>query len=169
LWPLEQQRRQQQQEKKKKEVEIEKKEQQHHQQKKETKTNNHNNKTIKIIKISTTTTSTEIAKRNTRSSSTTNINNTNPLSNFQRYTKGLSKNKSLRILDDVKVHNVWGNIFRRKHQMHPYFSESAFGSQVDSKIEYRNLWEDPEMMKKYNLSATKDSDDNQYTTTTTTT
>ena len=27
--------------------------------------------------------------------------------------------------------------------MHEYFSESAFGSQSDSKIEFRNLWKDP--------------------------
>lgn len=33
--------------------------------------------------------------------------------------------------------------------MHEYFSEAAFGSQTDTKIEFRNLWEDPEYMKKY--------------------
>ena len=40
--------------------------------------------------------------------------------------------------------------------MHEYFIESAFGSQSDSKIEYRNVWEVFEYIKKYNLSATKD-------------
>ena len=40
--------------------------------------------------------------------------------------------------------------------MHSYFSESAFNSDADRKLEYRNLWEDPEYIKKYNLSATKD-------------
>ena len=102
--------------------------------------NNNNHKTIKSIKITTTTTSTEIAKRNSKFTTNTTNNNINPLSNYQRYTKGLSKNKSLQILDSVKVHNFWGNIFRRKSQMHSYFSESAFGPQSDSKIEYRNLW-----------------------------
>ena len=87
---------------------------------------------------------------------TRNKNNNNPLTNLERYTKGMSKNKSLKILDNVKVHNYWMNIFRRKLQMHEYYSESAFGSQSDSKIEYRNLWEDPDYIKKYNLSATKD-------------
>jgi hypothetical protein len=37
--------------------------------------------------------------------------------------------------------------------MHEYFSEAAFGSQSDSKIEFRNLWKDPEYQKKHNLSS----------------
>jgi hypothetical protein len=61
-----------------------------------------------------------------------------------------------KILDNVKIHNYWMTIFRRKLQMHEYFIESAFGSQSDSKIEYRNVWEVFEYIKKYNLSATKD-------------
>lgn len=94
------------------------------------------------------------------SSTTKNNNSNNPLSNFPRYTKGLTKNKSLKILDNVKIHNYWGNIYRRKAQMHSYFSESAFGSQADTKIEYRNLWEDPEYLKKYSLTTkTIDNDD----------
>lgn len=43
--------------------------------------------------------------------------------------------------------------FRRKLHMHEYFSESAFGSQRDSKSEFRNLWKDPEYQKKHNLSS----------------
>ena len=43
--------------------------------------------------------------------------------------------------------------------MHEYFSEAAFGSQSDYKIEYRNPWEEPEYIKKYNLSSTKDNED----------
>jgi len=53
------------------------------------------------------------------------------------------------------------NIFRRKRQMHEYFSEAAFGSQSDSKIEYRNLWEDPEYINKYNLSTKNTSGENE--------
>jgi len=33
--------------------------------------------------------------------------------------------------------------------MHEYFSEAAFGSQTNTKIDFRNLWEDPEYIKKH--------------------
>ena len=118
--------------------------------------NNDNNN-----KSSTTITKTKKPRRKTKSSTTTTTLSNNPLTNLERYTKGISKNKSLKILDNVKIHNYWNNIFRRKLQMHEYFSESAFGSQSDTKIEYRNLSEDPEYIKKYNLSATKYNEDDE--------
>lgn len=68
---------------------------------------------------------------------------------IEKMTKGYKKNKNLKILKDVKIHNFWDNIFRRKAIMAPYFSETAFGSDADKLIENRNIWEDPHFIKKY--------------------
>lgn len=69
------------------------------------------------------------------------------------YEKGMTikgkKNSKVRIVKNRKRHNYWGNIFRRKRIMSEYFSDSAFGSQSDTKIEFVNLWEDPEKLIKY--------------------
>ena len=86
-----------------------------------------------------------------------------PFANLPTYTikKTGSRNgrpPAIQIVKDVKIHNFWGNIFRRKFEMHEYFSEAAFGSQTDTKIEYRNLWEDHEYMKKYFPKDYLDSD-----------
>jgi hypothetical protein len=62
---------------------------------------------------------------------------------------GAKKNQHVKVLDNVKIHNYWSNIFRRKAVMHKYFSEAAFGSQTDTKLEYRELWKDQEYRKKY--------------------
>lgn len=62
---------------------------------------------------------------------------------------GGKKNQHIKLFDNVKIHNYWGNIFRRKAIMGPYFSETAFGSDIEKKIEYRELWKDPEYKKKY--------------------
>lgn len=64
-------------------------------------------------------------------------------------TKGDKKNKNLKTIDGVIIHNYWDNIFRRKFKMHDYFSESAFGSEADKLVEHRNIWEDPDYIKKY--------------------
>ena len=66
-----------------------------------------------------------------------------------KYTLGHKKNQHIQILDGVKIHNYWNNIFKRKATLAPYFSEAAFGSDSDKKIEYRELWKDPEYRKKY--------------------
>ena len=38
-----------------------------------------------------------------------------------RYTVGHKKNQHIKIVDNVKVHNYWNNIFRRKADMNLYF------------------------------------------------
>ena len=68
---------------------------------------------------------------------------------FRATGRGAKKNQNIKLLDNVKVHNYWSNIFRRKSDMHKYFSEAAFGSQSDTKMEFRNLWEITEYRKKY--------------------
>ena len=79
-------------------------------------------------------------------------NKPNVQSNFT-YEKGMTikgkKNSKVKIVANRKRHNYWGNIFRRKRIMSEYFSDSAFGSQSDTKIEYVNLWEDKEKIQKY--------------------
>ena len=50
---------------------------------------------------------------------------------------GAKKNQNVKLLDNVKIHNFWSNIFRRKTIISSYFSEAAFGSEADKKIEYR--------------------------------
>lgn len=72
-------------------------------------------------------------------------------------TKGDKKNKNIKIYKECKIHNYWSNIFQRKFEMHEYFSEAAFGSQTDTKIEFRNLWEDPEYIKKYSILESEDN------------
>ena len=59
------------------------------------------------------------------------------------------KNSKVKIISNKRKHHYWGNIFRRKRIMSEYFSDSAFGSQSDTKIELYNPWEDPEKMQKY--------------------
>ncbi len=44
--------------------------------------------------------------------------------------------------------------------MHDYFSETAFGSDSDKKMELRNIWEDKEFIKKYQLLEQQDNNDN---------
>jgi hypothetical protein len=90
----------------------------------------------------------------TTTTTTTTITVPKPFSNLPTYTikKTGSRNgrpSAIQIVKDVKIHNFWGNIFRRKFEMHEYFSEAAFGSDSDKKIEYRELWKDPEYRKKY--------------------
>lgn len=69
------------------------------------------------------------------------------------YQKGMTikgkKNSKVKIVANKKRHNYWGNIFRRKRIMSEYFSDSAFGSQSDTKIELYNPWEDKEKMLKF--------------------
>ena len=55
----------------------------------------------------------------------------------------------IKIIKNKKRHNYWGNIFRRKRQMHAYFSDAAFGSQIDTKIELYNPWEDEKVMQRF--------------------
>lgn len=73
-----------------------------------------------------------------------------PVLTFQ---KGMTikgkKNSKVKIVANKKRHNYWGNIFRRKRIMSEYFSDSAFGSQSDTKIELYNPWEDKEKMLKF--------------------
>lgn len=59
------------------------------------------------------------------------------------------KNSKVKIVTNKRRHNYWGNIFRRKRIMSEYFSDSAFGSQSDTKIELYNPWEDDKLMQKY--------------------
>ena len=59
------------------------------------------------------------------------------------------KNSKVKIVSNKRRHHYWGNIFRRKRIMSEYFSDSAFGSQSDTKIELYNPWDDPEKMQKY--------------------
>lgn len=72
--------------------------------------------------------------------------------------RGGKKNQNIKLLDNVKIQNFWGNIFQRKAEMHRHFSEAAFGSDSDKKIEYRELWKDPEYRKKYLPQDYLDSD-----------
>ena len=46
------------------------------------------------------------------------------------------KNSKIKIVSNRYRHNYWGNIFQRKRVMSEYFSDSAFGSQSDTKIEF---------------------------------
>ena len=79
------------------------------------------------------------------------------ITNFQQLERtsyrsagmGHKKNQHVKVVDTIKIHNYWGNIFRRKAEMHMYFSEAAFGSQLDTKLELRDLWKDPVYRKKY--------------------
>lgn len=69
------------------------------------------------------------------------------------FEKGMTikgkKNSKVKIIANRKNHNYWGNIFRRKRIMSEYFSDSAFGSQSDTKIELHNTWEDEKAIMKY--------------------
>ena len=47
------------------------------------------------------------------------------------------KNSKLKIITNKKKHEVWGNIYRRKRNMSEFFSDSAFGSQSDTLIEWK--------------------------------
>ena len=69
-----------------------------------------------------------------------------------RYTIGHKKNQHVKILDNVKIHTYWSNIFRGKADMHLYFSEAVFRSESDTKIEYRELWKNSEYRKKSKIS-----------------
>ncbi|HEX5186569.1 MAG TPA: hypothetical protein VFV86_06730 [Nitrososphaeraceae archaeon] len=64
-------------------------------------------------------------------------------------TKGNLRNKNIKLIEGLRIHNYWDNISHRKFKMHQHFSESAFGSDHDKLTEYRNIWEDPEYQKKY--------------------
>ena len=59
------------------------------------------------------------------------------------------KNSKVKIITNKKTHNYWGNIFRRKRIMSEYFSDSAFGSQSDTKIELPFAHLNPELAAKY--------------------
>lgn len=72
-----------------------------------------------------------------------------PLQFSNKMTIKGKKNSKVKIVTNKKRHNYWGNIFRRKRIMSEYFSDSAFGSQSDTKIEFFNPWEDPELLKKF--------------------
>lgn len=69
------------------------------------------------------------------------------------FEKGMTikgkKNSKVKIIANRKNHNYWGNIFRRKRIMSEYFSDSAFGSQSDTKIFLHNTWEDEKAIMKY--------------------
>lgn len=75
-----------------------------------------------------------------------------PLPQKLQFSKDMTikgkKNSKVKIVSNKKRHNYWGNIFRRKRIMSEYFSDSAFGSQSDTKIELFNPWEDPELVQK---------------------
>ena len=68
---------------------------------------------------------------------------------FSNLTIKGKKNSKVKIISNKKNHNYWGNIFRRKRIMSEYFSDSAFGSQSDTKIEFFNPWDDQEKMFKH--------------------
>ena len=51
--------------------------------------------------------------------------------------------------------------FQRKFNMHDQFSESAFGSELDKKIDYRELSKDLYYQKKYSLIKDKNNDDKE--------
>jgi hypothetical protein len=76
------------------------------------------------------------------------------------YTIGDKKNQHVKILDNVKIHNYRSIIFRRKADMHLYFSVAAFGSESDTKIEYRDLWKNLKYRKKYLKISELDQDIN---------
>ena len=84
-----------------------------------------------------------------------NQQNVQPIQFTFTYEKGMTikgkKNSKVKIIKNRKRHNYWGNIFRRKRIMSEYFSDSAFGSQSDTKIELVNLWEDKEKMQKFRM------------------
>ena len=75
--------------------------------------------------------------------------NNKPLEISREMTIKGKKNSKIKIITNRKRHHFWGNIFRRKRIMSEYFSDSAFGSQSDTKVEYACIWEDPEYMEKY--------------------
>lgn len=80
----------------------------------------------------------------------TNIekHNKQPLKFSKDMTIKGKKNSKIKIVSNRYTHNYWGNIFQRKRVMSEYFSDSAFGSQSDTKIEFIALWEDEELLKK---------------------
>jgi hypothetical protein len=80
---------------------------------------------------------------------------------IDKMTKGNKKNKNIQVLKDVKIHNFWDNIFRRKAKMHSYFSETAFGSDADKLIENRNIWNDPHFQKKYGAKKNNNNNSNK--------
>src|SRR5687768_14271425 len=59
------------------------------------------------------------------------------------------KNSKVKIVTNKRKINHWSLIFRRKRQMSEYFSDSAFGSQSDTKIELYNPRDDKEKMEKF--------------------
>lgn len=59
------------------------------------------------------------------------------------------KNSKVKIITNKERMNFWSNIFKRKRIMSEYFSDSAFGSQSDTKVEYAPIWEEAEYMEKY--------------------
>lgn len=61
------------------------------------------------------------------------------------------KNSKIKIITNKKKYNYWKCIFRRKRVMSEYFSDSAFGSQSDTKIEFYPIWLDPKMAAKYRV------------------
>ena len=68
-----------------------------------------------------------------------------PFPNLSTYTlKKVDHNKgkpsTIEIVNEVKVHNYWYNIFRRKRMRYEHFSEAVFWSESDIKIEYGELW-----------------------------
>jgi hypothetical protein len=79
--------------------------------------------------------------------------NKSPIEQPLKFSKNMTikgkKNSKVKIVTNKKRHNYWGNIFRRKRIMSEYFSDSAFGSQSDTKIELYNPWDDEEKMIKF--------------------
>jgi hypothetical protein len=110
-----------------------------------TNTNNNNEYTEEEVK--------KEEEETTKPTITTTISK-NFLSNLPVYTLKRTNRKNgkpttIEIIEDIKFHNFWNNIFERKFNMHEYFSEAAFGSQSDTKVELREVWKDPEFIKKY--------------------
>lgn len=61
------------------------------------------------------------------------------------------KNSKIKIITNKSKHKHWSNIFERKRTMSEYFSDSAFGSQSDTKVEFPRARDDPELMAKYRV------------------
>ena len=67
------------------------------------------------------------------------------------------RNAKTKILANKRDRSLWWDIYRRKRVMSSYFSETAFGSESDTKKQLYNLHEDDSLLRKYRVWLITDS------------
>ena len=70
---------------------------------------------------------------------------------FSNLTIKGKKNSKVKVIANERDHNPWWTTYRRKRIMSEYFSETAFGSESDSKKELWHPHQEPLLVRKYRV------------------